>query len=147
MLSDPHYRAPLLRNIRSRKSNYNQHQRNTIIAGDYRCILVEAKKLLTLTDSEAFERDLSRPGSYTRLGLYAFMSPTFYWYLESDPFTEYQVTYAFHNCKHEAAIRKLLEKFYVHEQIKEVALQPNFATFYENVKRVQHSRHFYSLQG
>lgn len=147
MLSDPHYRAPLQRNIRSRKSYYIQHQHNTIIAGDYRIILIEAKKLLQPAGGHAFERDLSRPGSETKLGLYAFMTPIFYWYLECDPLKDYQVSYAFANCPQEPAIRKLMDKFYVQGQLKEVTLQPDFATFYENVKRVQHSKHFYSLQG
>ncbi|CAM3747459.1 hypothetical protein MUGA111182_06995 [Mucilaginibacter galii] len=147
MLSNPQHSSPMLHNIRYRKSNLNQKQRNTIIAGDYRGILVEAKTLLKPTDGHAFELDFTRSRAKSKLALYAFITPTFYWYLECDPFTEYQVTYAFGNCPQEVAIRKLLSKFFVQEQLQEIKLQPDFDTYYRNVQQVQDRKHFYSLQG
>ncbi|MBS7565776.1 hypothetical protein KHS38_15310 [Mucilaginibacter sp. Bleaf8] len=126
--------------------NKAQQQQNHIMEVDYQIVLKKAKQLLAPDKPLFFERNFKQHGTIQELAaMHAFLSPCFYFRLDCDGAYNYQIEYAFYQCKHEKAIKVRLQCFAGNLQVTEVALQPDFATFYKNVQHYQGNKFFYTL--
>jgi hypothetical protein len=92
-----------------------------------------------------FERDYRKDNSDSALAMHGFMTDSIHLYLFCTFNFEYRIEYAFYNCPHEQAIRKLLNTFIFQGRTTEIALQPSFTEFFRNVQGYQHKRYIYSL--
>ncbi len=119
---------------------------NEAIQRRYHIILNQVKKLLAPYRPTVFEKDYRFDNTENSFALHAFLSETFYFYIECDFTYFYRVEYAFNNCKHEAEIRKLLDNYTFKERAKEISVLPDFNTFYDNVLAFQHERFVYVLK-
>jgi hypothetical protein len=120
-----------------RDNMLGQKRDNIIVEGQFRSILAEVKKLSANEHTPVFERDYRKDNTESALAMHAYLSSSFYFFLECDILCEYRIAYAFHNCPYELAIRKLLEHYLLASRAKEQMLKPDFNTFYLNVLRVQ----------
>lgn len=112
----------------------------------YHSVLYKVKLLLKDQEPLVFEKDCTCDNSQNAFTLHAFMSDSVYLYAECDFCYKYQVEYAFKNCRHEEAIRGLLNAFVLQGRVKEVALQPGFTSFYESVLAFQPATFVYKLK-
>jgi len=84
-----------------------------------------------------FERDYRYGKTENALAMHAFMSSTFYVYLECDVHYNYNVEYAFRRCLFEAEIRTMLTGYPFNTRSKEIRLKPDFNTFFQRMLSFQ----------
>ena len=118
---------------------------NETIESQFLRTLAKVKKLLSSEHPTAFERDYRNDNSNDAFAMHAFMTGTFYFHLECNFTYNYDVTYAFSNCEHEATIRELLKCYPLCTRAKEVSLQPNFTTYFGRVLNVQDDKYIHPL--
>jgi len=110
---------------------------NRTVEGKYHNLLTKVKQLLAGQPFPIFERDYRYDDSEDALALHAFISYSFYWYLECSYCYDYRISYAFNNCLFEAEVRALLRFHPFDLRATEVQLKPDFINFYKNVLKVQ----------
>jgi len=118
---------------------------NLTLEINHHAALKKVKELLSNQQQTVFERDYKEDNLENALAMHAFLSPGFYFYLECDYAWDYQLEYAFNNCKQEAQIKAILKSYQLDVKGKLVALQPDFNTFYRNVIAIQDKRYLYLL--
>lgn len=118
---------------------------NETLEGCFMHLLYKVRQLIKGQASTVFERDYRSDNSDSSLAMHAFMTDSIHLYLFCSLNFEYRIEFAFCNCPHEQAIRKLLDAFIFQGRTTEVQLQPDFNTFFRNVQVYQHSRYFNSL--
>jgi hypothetical protein len=119
---------------------------NECIESRYHRILNEVKKLLADEATIVFERDYRSDNTESSFALHAFLSNSFYFYIECNYVFQYQVEYAFNNCKYEAEIRKLLDNYTFTDRATEINLSPTYDDFYRNVLAYQSKSFIYVLK-
>jgi hypothetical protein len=92
-----------------------------------------------------YDRDLKNDKTHGIFGMHSFVSPTFYWRLDCDLCYDYQITYALHNCPFEAELQKLMRAYPLDRAAKVRHLEPDFATFYQNVVTLQDKRFLFTI--
>lgn len=128
----------------ARSKNGRQQKDNVHLEIAYFNVLARVKRLLKGSNKLYFERDYRRDhASY--LAMYAFVSNSFYLYLECEFDFCYSLEFAFYNCSREAELRELLTSLKDHLRIKEVTLKPDFTTYYKNVLAYQPDHFHYFL--
>lgn len=128
------YRLPIRVVVAKRKFGHTaQQQDNERAEQAYYKVLKAVKQLLHTDEPVVFEKLYSQYNSQNAYSIHAFMSDSFYFYLECDNCYIYQVEYAFHNCKHERTIRGLLSDAELPGRLKEVTLNPGFTSFYHEL--------------
>lgn len=122
-----------------------QQLNNITLETNYYAALKKIKQVLSNQQQTVFERDYKEDNLENALAMHAFLSPSFYFYLECDFAYYYQVEYAFNNCKQEAQIMAILKTYQLDQMGKQVRLQPDFSTFYRNVIAIQDKQYLYVL--
>ena len=90
------------------KNGELQNRANATIEHIYHSILNKAKKLSLTSSRPLFERDYRKDTLENHFAMHAFMSESFYFYLECDIIYSYQIQYSFHNCPFEQELRAML---------------------------------------
>jgi len=124
-----------------RDNNISQKERNLKVEVSYTSTLKKAKALFAQCVHPIFERDYRKDNSESALAMHAYLTNSFYFYLECDYHCSYQVEFAFHNCPYKKEIRSLLHGFPCGIHAKEVQLEPDFAMFYLNVLKAQDKKY------
>jgi hypothetical protein len=134
--------------ILAEKRSKDQHQNrlNIHIEGYFMEALRKAKRLLAQAPQTAFERDYRRSSTENAQTMHAFMSSSFYFYLECDPLFHYKVEFAFHNCPYEQQIRTLISKFQVDAEVTERIFKEGFTIYFKQVLAFQDSKFTYMLK-
>jgi len=130
--------------LAKRKYGHTQNQvNNETVESAFHSMLYKVKQLLKQhqPNQTVFEKDFRFDNAHNAFALHAFISCNVYLYLECSFNYVYLIEYAFYNCKHEAAIRELLGAYVFTGRTKEVALQPDFSTFYSNVLAYKDKKH------
>lgn len=130
--------------LAKRKYGHTQNQlNNETVESAFHSMLYKVKQLLKQHQSNqtVFEKDFRFDNTQDAFCLHAFISSNVYLYLECSLDYVYRIEYAFNNCRHEAAIRELLDAYVFIGRTKEVELQPDFSTFYAGVLRIQEKKH------
>lgn len=129
-----------------RSKDQRQNRLNIHIEGYFMEALRKAKRLLAQSPQTAFERDYRRSSTENAQAMHAFMSSTFYFYLECDPLFHYKVEFAFHHCPYEQQIRTLISKFQVDAEVSERIFKEGFATYFKQALAFQDSKFTYMLK-
>jgi hypothetical protein len=123
-----------------------QKRINICIEENFMSVLNEVKFYHAQQPQIVFERDYRHDNRENAHAMHAFISNSFYFYLECDLVYHYKVEFAFHDCAYESKFRDLLSRFQLNKQIKEVALQPSFPIFYKAVLAIQDPKYTYLLK-
>jgi len=111
-------------------------------------LIIDTIKKHHLNDGDIYyDRDLKTDPSQGFLSMHSLLCSSFYIYLQCDFTYDYTVEYAFCNCPFEAEIRKMLAVHPLTTQAKEVALKPDFTTYYQTVLKVQDQQFIHSFKG
>jgi len=129
-----------------RARNSRQQLDNESIESHYHFILAKAKEWLSGNNQLVFERDYRFDNSEDAFALHAFISSSFYLYIECGFDFNYRVQYAFNDCKFEDELRRLLRPCPLNTAASQVRLKPDFNTFYRKVLAIQDERYVYYLQ-
>jgi|GEM_PF-2887831 len=133
MIPDEH-RLPIRVVVAKRKFGHtSQQQDNERAEQAYYKVLKVVKQLLHVDEPIVFEKAYTQDNSQNAYSIHAFISNSFYLYLECDHCYIYQVEYAFHNCEHDQTIRGLLNNAELPGRLKEVTLIPGFTSFYHEL--------------
>lgn len=136
---------PMAKNyVRAKKyAGEKQNQINSDVESTYRLIIEEVKKLYSTlpnpNDRIIVELDLTKQ-EVNPTGIFSFLTPHFYLYIECDVMDRYKVEYELFNCPFEAEIMKLLKTGIVRSYSTEIMKQPDYPAFFEEVIRVQPQR-------
>ena len=125
----------------SRDNHVSEKERNRKLEVAYMSILTKVKTLFALCVHPIFERDYRRYNSESAMAMHAYLTNSFYFYLECDFLYNTQCEFALHNCPFEKQIRALLSEFPYGIHAKEVPLKPDFTMFYLNVLKAQDKRY------
>jgi hypothetical protein len=124
-----------------RDNNVSQKERNLKVEMAYMSTLKKVKSLFAQCAHPIFERNYRKDNSESALAMHAYLTNSFYFYLECDFLYNYQVEYALNNCPYVSEIRVMLNDFPFGINAKEVTLKPDFTMFYLNVLKVQDKKH------
>ncbi|HEX8608011.1 MAG TPA: hypothetical protein VF679_05165 [Pedobacter sp.] len=94
------------------------------------------KTLPNESDRIIVERDRSKE-PMNQMGMYAFLTPHFYLYIECDFMLRYKVEYQLASCPFEKEILKELKETILRSHITEVMKMPNFPVFFSEVLKYQ----------
>lgn len=119
---------------------------NNIVQATYMSILAKVKTMHSPSSYPVFERDYRHDNTDSAIMMLAFMSDGFYWVLECDVHGKYNVQYAFHNCSFEKEVRELIQVYPFEARCTELDLQPDFASFFQNVLRFQDKQYLTTLK-
>lgn len=119
---------------------------NAIVEAGYHRIIAHVKKHHQTSDEQYFERDYKHDPNEGILAMHTFLTATFYIFLECQLTLAFNVEYAFLNCPYEAEVRKLLQVFPLDTKSKQVAVLPDFITFYERTLAIQEPQFIHSLK-
>jgi len=123
-----------------------RRMQNDCTEAAYHRIIEAVKKLYLKHGDIYYDRDLKTDKSQGFLSMHSFLCSNFYIYLQCDFTFDYTVEYAFNNCLFEAEIRKMLAVHPLNAQAKEVALKPDFTTYYQTVLKVQDQQFIHSFK-
>lgn len=137
---------PYWRLAKKQTHNKAQQQRNFTMDTNFPFLVEKVKKLLTTYQPLVFERNFKREPSGSLASIHAFVAPTVYLNLDCNCAYDYEMKYAFGNCPQEAEIRALMRSYRLDDKAKEIALQPDFNTFYKDVQAFQGLDKFYKLK-
>jgi hypothetical protein len=84
-----------------------------------------------------FERDYKHDRSEGLTGMHCLITQNFYWRLDCAFTYNYEISFAFDNCRYEAEIRKLMQAYPLDRTATEKQSAPDFNTFYNSVLAVQ----------
>ena len=73
-------------------------------------------------------------------GLYCIATPSFFFHLECDVWTNYKIEYQFCQCPFEKEIQALIDKFSVRSYSTEIMKQPDYPAFFKRCLQVQPER-------
>ncbi|MET3980406.1 hypothetical protein ABIB62_003007 [Mucilaginibacter sp. UYP25] len=129
----------------ARNPNSRQHNDNLSLEISYFNVLARAKRLWKDSKQLAVERDfrMDKSIAYNQV-MYAFITDSFYLFLECEFDYCYSLNFAFNDCPHEVALREMLQPLTSSFRVKEVSLKPDYATFYSNALayQLEHFRYF-----
>lgn len=125
----------------SRDNNISQKERNLKVEVAYMSVLTKVKTLFAQCAHPVFERNYRRDNSESAMAMHAYLTNSFYFYLECDFNYDHQVEFALYNSPYEKQIRALLNEFPYGIHAKEVPLKPDFTMFYLNVLKAQDKRY------
>lgn len=128
----------------ARSKDGRQQKDNASLEISYFNALNAAKRLMSGSKKLAFERDY-RGDKSTYLFMYGFVTDCCYLLLECELDNCYSLEFAFYKCKYEPQLRELLTPLKDHLRIKEVSLQPDFASYYKNVLAFQPTQYHHFL--
>lgn len=126
---------------KSRDNHKPQKARNLIVETNYHAILNRVKKLYRNATLPVFERNYLKDATESGLSMHAYLTNSFFFYLQCDCAFNYKVEYGFHNCPYEAQIRAWFDEYIFGASGTEVTPHPNFHTFYCNVIKAQDKKH------